>query len=290
MQIVYHVGAHGSDHERLIRTLLRNREELWTLGTDIPSPTRYKGVFGGAITALNGGEAPAEMQETLLDSLIDSDSARRLILSQSMFLGLPQRAIGESGFYPRGAHRMLGLSNLFPDSAVEFFLSVVHPAAQVAELVLLSKGDYDAVMGGRDPRTLRWAPFVRAIQDAIPDRELVVWAQEDLPFIWPEVLRRMAGIGPETPLRGEDAVLADLLPAEALAELNRQISAIPGIGISTRRDMIEKALSDHATEGAAESAVNLPGWSQDLIDELSQIYAEDIDELSSMPGIDFIKA
>lgn len=34
----------------------------------------------------------------------------------------------------------------------------------------------------------------------------------------------------------------------------------------------------------------LPGWSQDLIDELSEIYAEDLDELAAISGVEFISA
>lgn len=290
MQIVYHVGAHGSDHERLVRTLLRNREALFDLGTEIPSPTRYRGVFGGAITSLNGGNAPTELQETLLDALIDNQASRRVILSQSMFLGMPQRALSPEGLYPRGPFRMNGLSNLFPDNVVEFFMSVVHPATQVAALVHLNQGDYNGIMNGIDPRRLRWAPTIRAIQAAIPDRDFVIWAQEDLPFTWPEILRRMAGVGPEVALKGDDAILAELLPPEAMAALQGRIDALPASDIRARRDLIETALAGGAAAAAVESDIALPGWSQELIDEMSRIYAADLAEIAAISGIEFISA
>ncbi|WP_313137606.1 hypothetical protein [Paracoccus jeotgali] len=288
MQIVYHLGAHGSDQDRLIRTLLRNREALWQKGIEIPPPRRYRGVLGGAINSLNGGLAPAELQQTLLDALIDGERADRIILSQSSFLGVPQRAVSAEGLYPRGPFRLQGLSNLFPEDVVEFFLSVVHPATQVAALVAMSNGDYASVMGQTDPRELRWAPAIRAMQQAVPDRELVVWAQEDLPFVWPEILRRMADVGPETLLLGDDAILFDLLPAEAMSELQTRIDALPRSEISARRDLIEQALTEHAAPKAMEAAVTLPGWSQDLIDDLDEIYAADLAEIAAITGVEFM--
>ena len=290
MQIVYHVGAHGSDQAKLIRTLLRNRGGLLKYGTEIPAPNRYIGLFGEAIGSLNGGEASPEMQEILLDMLIDNEDAKRLVLSQSMFLGTPQRALSKTGLYPLSPRRLRGLSNLFPDSVVEFHLGVVHPATQVAQLVARNKGDYHATINGADPRQLRWAPSVRAMLEAVPDREFVVWAQEDLPFTWPEVLRRMAGVGPEVPLVGEDAVLADLLTPEILHDLQANIDATPDLSIRGRRNLVEQALAAGGTVAAMESDVALPGWTQDLIDELSEIYAEDLAEVAAISGVEFISA
>ncbi|MBA4492179.1 hypothetical protein [Paracoccus sp. S1E-3] len=290
MQIVYHVGAHGSDQAKLIRTLLRNRAELVRHGTEVPAPNRYLGLFGEAMNSLNGGEAPPEMQEVLLDMLVDNEDAKRLVLSQSMFLGTPRRAISRKRLYPYSPRRLRGLSNLFPDSVVEFHLGVVHPATQIFQLVARNKGDYPGTMNGADPRQLRWAPAVRAMLEAVPDREFVIWAQEDLPFTWPEVLRRLAGVGPEVPLIGEDAILADLLPPETLRDLRANMDATPDLTIRGRRNLVEQALAAGGATAAMESEVPLPGWTQDLIDELSEIYADDLAELAAISGVEFISA
>ena len=290
MQIVYHLGAHGSDQGKLIRALLRNRDELWKKGTEIPAPGRYRGIFGEAVNSLNGGEAGPELQEVMRDLLIDNDHARRVILTQSPFLGIPQRAVSTAGLYPRAPARLPGLSNLFPDSVVEFHLAVVHPAIQMAALMAQNKGNYEGVINGADPRQLRWAPSVRAMIASVPDREFVIWAQEDLAFTWPEVMRRMAGVGPDVPLLGEDAVLADLLSPEILHDLQANIDATPDLTIRGRRNLVEQALAAGSVATAMESDVALPGWSQDLIDELSEIYAEDLDELAAISGVEFISA
>ncbi|SDE41748.1 hypothetical protein SAMN05421538_106182 [Paracoccus isoporae] len=290
MQIAYHVGVHGSDQERILRTLLKNREMLWMRGVEVPAPNRYRGVFGDAINALRGGVATQDMQEMLLDAVMDSDRAGRVVLSQSGFLGMPQRAISAEGLYAKGHNRLLGLSNLFPDAVVEFFIGLVHPARQASEILRMTGGDYDAVLGGVNPRNLRWAPMLHRILQTVPDRDIVIWAQEDLPFIWPEVLRRIAGVGPEAALKGEDALLAELLPEAEADALQQKIAATDGLSVEARRQMVEDALTSMPDSGAMEAEVALPGWSQDLVDELSEIYATDLAEIAALPGIEYISA
>lgn len=289
MEIVYHVGAYGSGMGQIIRTLLRNRDELWKVGVEVPSPTRYRGVFGEAVVALNGGMASQDMQDMLLDAVLHSDHTERVVLSQPGFIGMPKRAITPQGLYSFAHKRLSGLSNLFPDSEVEFFLAVLHPARQVQELVALQKGNYAAIMEGVDPLKLRWAPMFQRLVEALPGRRIIAWAQEDLPFTWPEVLRRMAGVPGTMPLLDDDAILAELLAAQPLAALRARIAAEPGLSISARRDIVEEALLA-ADLGAMEAEIQLPGWSQDLIDELSEIYADDQAELAALTGVEFISA
>lgn len=275
--------------DRLIRTLLRNRDELWRAGVEVPSPRRYRGVYGEAMVALKGGPASAEMQEMLLDAVMVSDDAARVVLSQAAFIGQPKRAVTPTGVYPSAHHRMTGLSNLFPQSSVEFFVSILHPARHVQNLVSQQKGDYAEVMEGIDPRELRWAPMFRRMLAAVPERRIVAWADEDLPFTWPEVLRAVAGVTAAMPLQDEDAILSDLLSPEALEQLNAQIEERPELSVNERRDLVEQALA-RAEPAKLEADIDLPGWSQELIDELSHIYAADLAEIAALSGVEFISA
>ena len=45
-----------------------------------------------------------------------------------------------------------------------------------------------------------------------------------------------------------------------------------------------------AEPDAIETDIQLPGWSQDLIDELSEIYADDQAEIAALTGVEFIAA
>lgn len=101
-----------------------------------------------------------------------------------------------------------------------------------------NKGNYEGVINGADPRQLRWAPSVRAMWPRCRIMEFVIWAQEDLAFTWPEVMRRMAGVGPDVPLLGEDAVLADLLSPEILHDLRGQYRRRADLTIRGLRNLV----------------------------------------------------
>lgn len=275
--------------EQIIRSLLRNRDELWKVGVEIPAPSRYRGVFTEAATALKEGPASREMQEMLLDAAMDSDHAARVVLCQPGFIGLPRRALTSNGLYPFAHKRLLGLSNLFPESEVEFFLGIQHPARQVQHLLSVQKRSYESVMQGIHPLQLRWAPLFQRIVEAVPGRRIVTWAQEDLPFTWPELLRRMAGVPQAMPLLDEDTILADILTPDALSELRTRIQGQPGLDIGGRRDLVEQALAQ-ADPARMEADVEVPGWSQGLIDQLSEVYAADLAEIAALSGVEFIAA
>ena len=42
MRIVYHLGAHCTDDERLMRCLLKNRDVLSAQGIVVPGPSKYR--------------------------------------------------------------------------------------------------------------------------------------------------------------------------------------------------------------------------------------------------------
>ena len=54
MRIVYHLGAHCTDDDRLVRCLLKNRALLADQGITVPSPTRYRKLLRDTVMQLRG--------------------------------------------------------------------------------------------------------------------------------------------------------------------------------------------------------------------------------------------
>ena len=127
MQIVYHLGAHCTDDERLARCLLKNRAALAAEGIVVPGPARYRNLLRDTAMQLRGGTPAAEAQAALLDQIIDGDGAERLILGGETFLGSEPAAVG-AGLYPAGPERMAAFAGVFPDAGVELFLAIRNPA------------------------------------------------------------------------------------------------------------------------------------------------------------------
>ena len=72
MQVAIHFGTHGTEPERMIRTLMENRDWLLGNGVEVVPPGRYKGVLDESLSSLKGGDAPPEMEEVIYDALMEA--------------------------------------------------------------------------------------------------------------------------------------------------------------------------------------------------------------------------
>ena len=47
-------------------------------------------------------------------------------------------------------------------------------------------------------------------------------------------------------------------------------------------------LGRHARPEAVLETVTLPGWTQDLVDEMTDLYEEDVAMIAALPGVEFL--
>ncbi len=52
--------------------------------------------------------------------------------------------------------------------------------------------------------------------------------------------------------------------------------------------MIAAFLDKFAIEEELEEELDIPGWSEEVVDTLTEIYDEDVFEISRIPGVTFI--
>jgi hypothetical protein len=135
MQVVYHLGAHSTDEERLVRGLLRSKGELAQRGVIVPGPGRYRPVLRETLVKLKGQAASRDVQEVILDAVMDEDEAERLVFSHEFFLCIPHKVVSEGAFYPMAARKVAALANVFPDQHCQFFLSLRNPATLIPALL-----------------------------------------------------------------------------------------------------------------------------------------------------------
>ena len=90
MRIVYHLGVHCTDEERLLRCLLRNRERLAGYGIAVPEPAAYRNLLRDTAVTLKGTTTSPEAQMAVVAQILEGEPARRLILSWDSFLSYPQ--------------------------------------------------------------------------------------------------------------------------------------------------------------------------------------------------------
>jgi len=291
MQVVFHLGAHSTDEDRLITTLANNPDVLTSRHIAVPAPNRYRLVLRDALLALRGAPADQATQDTILAACTDDDTIRRIVFSHEFFMCVPGRVITPRGFYTMVPAKLDPLANLFPQAEVEFHMALINPATQIPALEARQKKvDYETMMCGKDPREMRWAPVVRRMVEAAGGRKLVIWCNEDMPMIWPEVLRRMGGITPEVPLSGEDAIISEIMTEEGLSRLGSYLKLNPPQSVTQRRRVMSAFLDKFARPDALEVEIALPGWTEELIDEITEAYEEDVAEIAAMPGVEFLSA
>lgn len=289
MRIVFHCGVHGTDQDGMLKTLLQNRDWLVQNGVEVVSRARHRGVFESALTSLKGGPATPEMSEMMLDAILDHDSTRRVICSQPGFLGVPQRALTPEGLLRVGAEKMGALSNLFPGADVEFFMALKNPATLVPYLIKnIPDRNYDDIMTGVPLESLRWSPAIKDIVRSLRGRRLVLWCHEDTPMIWPEVVRTIAAMPGDVPLKAGLHMLGEILAPEGIRFIRDEMAKHERLTVAARRDIFARAMRQFARPERIETTIELPGWTQEVVDALTENYDRDLAEIAAMPGVEFI--
>jgi len=289
MQVVFHCGVHGTDIYRMVKALLQNRDWLLRNGVEPVTPNRHRDVFNEALSALRGGPATPEMQQVMLDVILDSDDPQRVICSTPTFLGKATRAISPQGLYVTAGEKMAALANLFPDAEVEFFMAIKNPATLISFVLSQEgSGSYAELMGGVDPEALRWGPAIRRILPALQGRRLVIWCHEDTSLIWPEVVRSISTMPPDVPLKAGLQVLGDILHPDGISMIRDAMAQEDRLTIASRRRIFSAALEKYGRSDQIEIELNLPGWTQQLVDRITATYDADIAEIAALPGVEFL--
>ncbi len=289
MQVVFHLGVHATDEDRLLRSLLRNRETLSRLGVAIPAPGRYRTALRETLQSLQGGAASSAAQKALLSRIADSDAPRRIVFSHDSFLCMASRALSPEGFYARAGRQVAAMSRLFDGADCEFHLALRNPATLVPALMARTEGaDYSAFMHDLDPLRLSWVPVVQALRHAVPDARLVVWCNEDSPVLWPDLVRCLAGTGAETALCGGTDLVDQLITPAGRNGLEAALAANPPSSPAGLRAVLASHLEQHARPGALDAQIALPGWDDALVADMTASYDADIAEIGAMKGVDLV--
>lgn len=286
MQIVFHLGAHCTDDGLLIRSILQNRARLAREGILVPGPARYRELLGETSTRLRGEMADAATQSLLLSAICDSEDAERVVLSSENFLCRPAKAIESEGLYPK-AEKSAWLRNCLPSHDVGFALAIRNPASFLPELTRRIRNT-DALPDEIILDELLWSDVIADIVTANPNSNVLVWCHEDTPFIWPEIMREMTGHDPFTELDGALDMAETIMSHEGMERLQEFLESRAVSDELKRRRALSAFLEAHAIEDAIEQEIDLPGWTDDTVDLLTEIYEEDVARIEAMSNVTLI--
>ncbi|MBL9051600.1 MAG: hypothetical protein JNK19_15930 [Tabrizicola sp.] len=288
MRIVYHLGAHCTDEDRLIRCLLKNRALLAEEGIIVPSPTRYRKLLRDTAVQLRGAAAPEETQAVILDQIMEETQAERLILSWENFMSFPVWAVTNQ-LYEYAGERLHAFAQIFPEIEAEFHLAIRNPATLLPGLKakIMAKGQNESMVES-DPLQLSWAGVVRQIIRINPGIPVTVWCDEDVPLVWPEVLQAVSGHSDALVLQDTDEILSQIMTEIGMNRMRDYLAQHPPRSVAQRRRVVSAFLEKFARPEQIEIEVDMPGWDEALIAQLQQNYEADIAEIRGMPWVRFI--
>ena len=289
MDIVFHIGANCTDEDRLLKSLLRNTGTLRQHEVKVPGPGKYRRLLRETIQGLDGAPPPPDTRQILLDAILDDDPARRLVLSNSNFICIPNRIFENGVFYGLAEAKIQALLALFPTDDISLCLAIRNPATFIPETFAASKfDDLGTFMRGMSPREVRWSDLITRIRFAAPSCPLTVWCNEDTPMIWGRLMRHLTGVPLTVPLVGTFDLLRTIMAKEGIERMEAYLKANPPPTPRHEEKIALAFLDKYAVEDLLEEEVDLPDFDQAMVTDLTEAYEADVETIRTFPGVKLI--
>ncbi len=289
MQLVLHTGAHYTEEERLLKCLLRNTDDFVQRGITVPGPTSFRALMRDTLNAMDRKPAAENARDVLLDMILNDSTPERVILSDPNFFRTQGTAVREGVLYPDAPKRMMHMGQIFAADELRIFLAIRNPASLLPILYdkALEKED-DKFWGGRAPSDVRWSETVLAIRQSAPQIPITLWCNEDTPLIWSQIIRELAGLEPDEKIHGGFDLLNQIMSKEGMMRFRSYIDTHPDMSEMQKRRVIAAFLDKFALEEEIEEELDMPGWTEELVEELTDIYDEDVELIQQIPGVTVI--
>ena len=291
MQIVLHAGAHYTESDRMVQTMLRNAAPFAERGVRMPDPMGYRGLVRDTLNAMHRAAPGPDARAVLLDAILGdvTGEPRRLILADPNLFRTPGTAVQEGILYPAAAQRLSYLAQIFARDDLHLFLAIRNPAALLPILHSVAVRPDDASFwGGRDPRDLRWSQTLAAIRAAVPEMPGTVWCNEDMPFLWSQIIRDMAGLGDQDRIAGGFDLLTQIMSKEGMQRFRAYLGSHPDMSEMQKRRVIAAFLDKFALDEEIEEELDMAGWTDETVAELTAIYDADMAAIAAIPGVTLV--
>ncbi|KIN72040.1 hypothetical protein [Sulfitobacter guttiformis] len=286
MKLVLHVGVHFTEEDRMMKCLLRNADDFAAQGTVVPGHGKYRAILRDTLNAMASAPPSEVARDVLMDAFLDDSDAGRVILSDANFFRTPKTAVEEGIFYPAAAERMTSMATIFAQDDIEIFMGIRNPATLLPILHSKAKKPEPAAFwGGRDPRDILWSETIGQLRNAVPDIPITLWCNEDTPLIWAHIIRQMAGLPDDQKIIGGFDLLSSIMSAEGMTRFRAYLKDHPVMTEHQKRRAIAAFLDKYALDGEVEEELDMPGWTDEIVDEMSEIYDEDVAKIAAMPGV-----
>ena len=289
MQLVLHAGAHFTEEDRLLRCLLKNKQAFSDKGVAVPGPGKYRALLRDTLVAMIDAPPAPDARDVLLDVILDDEVADRVILHHVFLFGAPRASVRDGMMYCLAPERMAQFAALFPNDEVELFLAMRNPATFLPALFRQApQDDMNTFLRGHDPLAVKWSDTMAAIRSAAPQVPITTWCFEDMPMIWAQIIRDMAGLEHGEKIIGGFDLLGDIMTDEGMKRFRTYLQSHPTMSEVQKRRVIAAFLDKFAIEDEIEEELAAPGWSEETIDRMTEIYEEAVLAVGRIPGVTLI--
>ena len=101
---------------------------------------------------------------------------------------------------------------------------------------------------GADPFTIRWSDTFTALRAAAPTISITTWCFEDMPILWTQIIREMAGFEREEKIIGGFDLLSKIMSKEGMQRLESYIASHPNMPEMQKRKVISVFLDKYASK------------------------------------------
>lgn len=291
MHIAYHIGAHCTDEGRLFDTLRKNDAALSEQGVFIPGPGKYRNLLRETIQGLKGELPEPGTRDVLLRMIMDKREPERLVLSNELFICVVKRIFENQLFYHLIDEKVGGMRALFPEDEISYYLAMRNPATFIpAVYEKQSDMDLHSFLRGVDPRHIRWSAAIERLQRADPQAEITVWSDEDTPLFWARLVRAITGVDAMTRITGGFDQLQHVISADGMDHFVAYLRQKPPQTEAQKLRIIVKFLERFGLPDITEAEIDLPGWDQDLVDQITDGYHDDLERIRKMNDVTLISA
>lgn len=286
MQLVLHTGAHYTEEDRLLKSLLSNKAMLSEQGVCVPGPSSYRGLFRDTLNGMYKSSVSDGARDVLLDAVLDGSDIERVILSDANFFRTPATAMIDGMLYPAAPVRMMRMTQLFLEDELRIFMGIRNPATLLPVLYNVSADNSDGhFWGSKDPLDVRWSDTIALLRDSAPEIPVTIWCNEDAPLIWGRILREMTGTSRFKPMEGEFDLLETIMAPEGMTRFRSYLKAHPEITPDQHQRVIAAFLDKFALEDALEEELDMPDWTDELVEEMTEVYDQDVMKIQQIPGV-----
>lgn len=252
----------------------------------MPDPRNYRVILRETMNKLRQKAPSQEARDILIDIFLDGedDTVETLFLSNAFFFGIPREAVGNDQFYPKALTNLSKFLSLFGAENVLLCYAIRNPATFLPNLFEASNvQDFSGILNGSNPGALRWSELALRFRRAFPELPILMWCNEDTPFLWPEILRLMTNVDTSVAMSGEYDLFKDIMPELAYKKFLEYIKAHPKIGVRQKRQVMVAFAEKFALSDVLIEELNAPNWTEELVARMTEFYDKDVELLKTLP-------